>query len=355
MNTTAPAQTSTRAAAWIGIDVAKASFDAALVQTHTAELHLRHIPAATFERTPDGVAALLAWIDALAPDSPPRAVLEATGRYGSELAAWILAARPALAPAIINARAAYYFANSLTLRDKSDRTDARSLALFGLERNPDPWQPPHPLQQELRELSRFRQTLIENRAEAKTRLKENYASKTVARMIEKQIDRLSADIARVEREMDKVIAKMPRTREDLDRLQTIDGVGKTTAAAILAEAGDLRQFACGRKLTAYAGVCPSRKQSGANAAGRTRMSKIGSPRIRKILYMAALATIRKDNAMAAMYHRMVAAGKARKSALGAVMRKLLLTMRAMLVNNQDYIPHPTKPCEKLPLQSTKST
>ena len=345
MTTTSAPSTSTPAAAWLGIDVAKDTFDAAVMSAETASLPVRNIPVSTFDRSPEGVAHMLAWIDTLLPaGTSARAVLETTGRYGVELALWMLEARPTLAPAIVNARAAYHFANSLGLREKSDRTDARSLARYGVDRAPTPWQPPHPLHDELRELSRFRETLVQDRVDANNRLKENSSSKTVLRLLQKQIDRFSADIKRIEREMDKIFAKLPALKTDLERMQTIDGVGKQTARVIVAELGDLRRFESGRKLSAFVGVCPSRKQSGSNLIGRTRMSKIGSPRVRKALYMAALATIRQDNQIAAMYRSMVRAGKAKKSALGAVMRKLLLTMRAVLVHDQPYNPWPTTTC-----------
>lgn len=125
-------------------------------------------------------------------------------------------------------------------------------------------------------------------------------------------------------------------RADLARMTTIPGVGIVTAITVLAELGDLRRFASGRQLAAFAGVSPRRHESGSSVRGRTSMCKKGNPTVRSVLYMSALTTKRLPNGMATIYERLIANGKAPKAALGALMRKQLLLMRALLVRGEDY-------------------
>ncbi len=115
-----------------------------------------------------------------------------------------------------------------------------------------------------------------------------------------------------------------------------------TAITILAELGDLRRFHQARQLTAFAGLSLKKHTSGKSVHKKTHMSKQGSAHVRRILYVAAMAAVRGDNTFAEVYHRLVHNGKNRMSAIGAVMRKLLLTMRAVLITGRPYVPNYTK-------------
>ena len=123
----------------------------------------------------------------------------------------------------------------------------------------------------------------------------------------------------MEREMEKVIEKMPRLAEDAKRFGSIYGVWRVTALRVLAELGDLRRLERSRQLTAFAGLPPRCVESGRSVCGRSRMCKKGSSHVRSALHMSALTVIRGDNAMAEKYRAMVAAGRAKRSAMGAVM------------------------------------
>ena len=129
-------------------------------------------------------------------------------------------------------------------------------------------------------------------------------------------------------------------KRDFDLLTSIDGVGPITAMTVLAEIGDLRCFERARQLTAYAGVSPRVVQSGTSVRGKTRMCKRGNKRIRQALYLSAMATLntKKPNTLSLMHRRLCEEGKQGKSALGAVMRKQLTVMRAVLISEVPYDP-----------------
>ena len=354
MNNTLPACQATakplaQPRAWAGLDVAKETFDAALwlpLESGAARGQ-RPLPVRGFPRTPDGIGQFLAWADPLlaeaADPSEPvpilRVVMEATGKYSLELAVWLIAQRPSLAPAIVNPEMAAHFAKSLSLRNKTDKLEARALARYGAERNPAPYEPPSPAQAELRDLARYRQTIVELRDAEKNRAQEGSASALVRRQQQTLIRHYQRDIDQIEKKMKKVLEKLPDLKRDVETLDGIYGVGFITAATVAAELGDLRRFEQGRTLTAFAGLSPRNGDSGTSVHKRARMCKKGSAQVRRALFMPAMTTIRGDNDLADLYRRLVAQGLKKMAALGAVMRKLLLVMRAVLISGKPYQRH----------------
>lgn len=330
---------------WAGCDVAKKTFDAGIwTESETDRPRdLKDIPVKTFERTRDGVQRFVDWVVERVGDVEFRVVMEATGKYSTGLAAWMSALRPSLSPAIVNPMTARRFAESLPTRNKTDRTDARSLARFGAERRPVPFEPLTAEVAELRDLSRHRQAVIDTRVAEENRSKEPTNSPLVRKMLRRHIAQLKRDEKKIGEEMKKIIAKIPDLKRDAAALQGVWSVGFVTSASVLAELGDLRRFQCARQLTAFAGVSPRHEKSGSSVRKRTRMSKQGSSRIRKALYMAALTAIRGDSDLADFYNHLLEEKKTKMAALGAVMRKLLVVMRAILISGEPYVKHYRKP------------
>lgn len=326
------AQTTTPPALWIGIDVAKAKVDAALYISSGGKN-----PSATFARTPQGMAELLAWAKKNSPaHTPLRALLEATGRYSAEAAAWLLENDPTLAPAIINPLHAKRFAQSLGLRNKTDKIDAQTLARMGAERTPAPYEAPGHTILELRALVRERRTLIDERTRLINRMKEGTDSTFVKKERARTLKQLETTIGRIDMEIEKVAAADPSLSADIALLQTIPGVGALTAITVLAELGDLRRFESGRKLASFAGLSPRRHESGSTVRGRSRMSKQGNSAVRAILYPSAMASKRMEKGMRRTYERLLENKKAPMVALGAIMRRQLILMRAILKSGKPY-------------------
>lgn len=328
---------------WVGVDVAKASFDAGFVPAgqHYLATNLRDVPVASFQRTPDGVQAFLAWVEIHAQrheEQPVRVCMEATGSYSTELAVWLLERRPSLQPAIVNTRHTANFIKSLGLRNKTDRLEARALAFYGAERRPIAYEPPTPERAELRELSRYRDTLIQQRVAESNRAQELQCSPIVRKLRQKRLRLVQADIERVEEAMRQLVEQTPELQRDIERLSSIYGVGFITAVIVISELGDLRRFERARQLTAFVGLNPRIVQSGTSISKRARMCKHGNARVRQALYMAAVTTVRGQNDLQRLYAKLLEQGKPPKVALGAVMRKLVTIMRAMLVFEKLYIP-----------------
>lgn len=329
--------------AWIGLDVSKETFDAALGLPQERPWVLGRMPWRRFARTPDGARQFVQWHEAqLASQgfgaAGARVAMEATGSYSLELAQWLSALRPSLGPAILNPLQVRSYIQSLALRNKTDALDARALARFGFERQPAPYQALSPAQAELRALVRGRDDLVQMRVAEENRLQEPCASPLVLRTRQAHIQRLNRDIQKFEVQMKTLVRQREELRADVALLDTIGGVGFLTAAIVVGELGDLRRFRRARQLSAFAGVTPRRQESGTSVHRRPRMSKQGVARVRQALYMSAMSAIRGQSDLAQLYRRLVASGKERMVALGVVMRKLLLIMRAMLIAGNPYQP-----------------
>lgn len=328
---------------WAGLDVSKDTFDAGLCLNGELGVTpaLRDIPARRFARTQKGVEAFVAWLDECCAqlEGNVRCVMETTGRYSTELSVWLIEARPTLAPAIVHAKHASDFIKSLGLRNHTDALAARALALLGLQRQPKAYEPPSKNERKLREVCRLRHYLVSERAALKNQTHESTESAFVVRAMKTLMRQLTRKIRQAEAEMKRLSACIPAVQEDVTRFQTIYGVGFITATVVRAELGDLDRFGQARQLSAHAGLNPCVRQSGTSVHPRTRMSKQGNPRVRQVLYMAAKTAVRGDNDFAHDYHRLLERGLAKKAALGAIMRRILLVMRTLKIHQTHYEPH----------------
>jgi transposase len=121
-------------------------------------------------------------------------------------------------------------------------------------------------------------------------------------------------------------------------MASIPGVGFHTATLSLGLLGDFTRFERGREPSSFAGTAPELKDSGKTVPGRTVLVKRGNPRIRKALFLSAMTAVRQEGPLRQIYLDLVAKGKAKKSALGAIMRRLLLLMRAVLKSGLPFDP-----------------
>lgn len=326
---------------WVGVDVSKATFDAGLVRDAQRYPHtpLGAVPARQFARTAAGARALVEWLDGLVESAADvRVCMEATGAYSTELAQWLLAERPSLAPAIINPAHSAAFIKSLGLRNKTDKIDARALGFYGMERRPAPYEPPTRAMAELRALSRYRTRLVQAKVAESNRAGEPVVSRKVAALQRRRIRQLDRDIGNMDKQINALIQKTPELERDFEALTAIYGVGAVTAVIVLSEMGDLRRFGRARQLTAFAGISPRIRESGTSVMGKAHLCKQGNGRVRQALYLAAMTTIRGNNDLQRTYQRLLDNGKTHMAALGAVMRKLLCLMRAILVSGKPYQP-----------------
>ncbi len=323
---------------WSGLDVGKRKFDASWVEEDTEVEHFRRIPRRSFDRTPEGIQEYLQWLQdrSVGRSLQIRVIMEATGRYSLQLCAGLVAKAPQLAPAIVNPKQAKHFHKSLGLRNKTDPVDSRSLGLMGKERKPAPYQEFPPEYQKLRELVRYRRELSNELVAEELRQQEIESDSSIKSFLRSHIRHLKTLLRRLDRELKSLLDLYLKLTRDVELLITIPGVGRLTALTVLAELGDLRRFRRSRQISAMAGLCPNIFQSG-DSLHFTRINRNGNSAVRKALYMPALCVCRyPENPLAKTFLRLQENGLSAKAARVAVMRKLLVLMRAIIINQQSY-------------------
>ena len=162
----------------------------------------------------------------------------------------------------------------------------------------------------------------------------------LVRRIQKQLhQQLENHIDKLDQAIAQEIKKIPELKADSKHVKQIPGVGNVVAATVFAELGDLRAYIRGRSLSAMVGLNPAVVESGPHK-GKTRMSKHGNARVRGILFCAAMGCLRtkKDHCLKRFYRRLIENGKTKMQALGALMRKILLLMRTMLITGKNFDP-----------------
>ena len=150
------------------------------------------------------------------------------------------------------------------------------------------------------------------------------------KLILEQIKFIEAQVSDIEVETKKLLESINSP------ITTIPGIGPVIGATILGEIGDIKRFSTPAKLVAYSGIDASVAQSGENASSNNKMSKRGSPYLRKALFQAALVASNSDPVFKAFYQKKRSEGKHHLTALGAVARKLCYTIHAILKSNKAY-------------------
>lgn len=152
-----------------------------------------------------------------------------------------------------------------------------------------------------------------------------------------QIKILIEQIEFTEMQIQEIDQKIEKHLEQLNSvIMTVPGVGPVTGATILGEIGDINRFSNPKKLVAFAGIDPTSYQSGNFTGNNNRMSKKGSPYLRRAVWMAAVKAAQHDPVFKAYYEKKRSEGKSHGTTLGAVSRKLLYTIHAVLKANKPY-------------------
>ena len=302
---------------YIGIDVCKGWLD------------VDGYPESHKKRLANNEAGHLALIEMLGPLEPKCVILEATG--GMEFRAASAMAKAGIPVFIVNPRQARDYAKGLGLLAKTDQVDAFALARFGEGVKPTP----RPLKSEelcqLEEILTRRRQLVEMVTAEKNRRAQ--ASPKIAEEIDEHLEWLARRIKGADTDLSDAIKKSPIWQAKADLLKSIPGVGKVTVNTLMAELPELGELNR-REIAALVGICPFNRDSGSHRGKRRIWG--GRASVRAVLYMAALVATRRNPVIQAFYQKLLAAGKMKKVALVACMRKLLTTMNTMVQNNTHW-------------------
>lgn len=306
-----------RATVWIGVDVAKEAIDAARVSGG---------PVQRVARTPE---ALRRWAQTLPTEA--HVVMEATGGYEQLVAEHVRAHGGAVS--IVNPRQVRDFAKATGQLAKTDRLDARVLAHYGAALTPRITVVVAAETGALRALIDRRRQLVETRTAEKNR--RHTAPDAIQGSIDDHVAWLDREIAALDRAIEGAVGTGTELAAAVERLRAIPGVGSVVAVTLLTHLPELGTL--GRKpIAALAGLAPFARESGRWRGPRAIWG--GRAEVRAMLFLSAQSAARWNAPLAAFYGRLVANGKPKKAALAAVARKLLITINAMLRDNQPWRP-----------------
>jgi len=298
-------------ALWVGIDVSKDFLD----------VHVR--PTQDAFRVANDEAGIADLVARLQQRPPAGLVLEATGGYEIPVVAALAAA--GLAPAVVNPRQARRFAEGVGRLAKTDPIDAAVLAHFAEAVRPEPRPVPDADARLLGDMLARRRQLVQMRVSELHRLPT--ATGPIRKGIQRHIDYLDRQIKSIEDDLATAVKASPAWRARDELLQSVPGVGPQVSRTLLAELPELGTLS-GRQLAALCGLAPFNRDSGRRRGPRSIYG--GRSHVRAALYQAALVAMRWNTPLKGVYEGLVQRGKAKKVALIAVARRLLVILNALV-------------------------
>jgi transposase len=257
--------------------------------------------------------------------------MEATGGYEYAAAAELSA--NGLPVAVVNPRRIRDFAKAVGVTAKTDKIDARVIALYAANCKPMPQGVLDDNSRRIKALTSRRQQLLQMRTAENNRM-EHAIDKEISRSLNTIIKSINKEIEKVDKQIGEHIDNMPELKEKADKLKSVPGIGDTTAAMLISELPELGTFNR-RQIASLVGVAPINRDSG-TFRGK-RMTGGGRKNVRNRLFMPTLVAIRHNPPLRKYYRRLVEEkGKTKMVAVVAAMRKLLCIMNAMLKNNQKW-------------------
>lgn len=249
-------------------------------------------------------------------------ILEATGGYQRPLAEALVEA--GIAVAVINPSRIRHYALCEGLIAKTDKVDARIIALFGLKIVPQPTALRNALEEQLNCLVVRKAQLIKCKVGEDNR-QQQQANELVQKSLQRHLKFIEKEVQKIDVRLDELVLQNPQLQCKAEAADTVTGVGRASAVALVAgmpELGTLNS----KQAAALAGVAPFNNDSGKVTGERHIFG--GRAAVRCVLYMCALSAIRYDQKIKAFYQRLLAAGKCKMKALTACMRKLLVIINA---------------------------
>lgn len=302
---------------YVGIDVDKINLEVAFDPEQ---------PKKSFPNDKGGFKTLIKLFQESAVD---HVVMEATGGFENPFA--VALTRSSIAVSVVNPRHVRSFAKAMGYLAKTDAIDARVILEFAEAIKPKSRPIKDKQSQQLTDLVTRQEQLVRMLAAEKNRL--HTANKSVRKNIEDHIKWLKRQIKDIDIELRKCIEGSSIWRVKDDLLQSVPGVGPKTSAKLIAslpELGNLNR----RQIAALVGVAPFNRDSGSFRGRRTIWG--GRAQVRCALYMAVLSATKHNSVIRAFYQRLVEAGKAKKLALTACMRKLIIILNTMMKNQTHW-------------------
>ena len=301
----------------LGIDVSKQHLDIHLLPDNKSW---------RVDNSHDGVAQL---VEQIADLKIVRIVVESTGGYERQAIYGLLAAQ--LPVALVNPRPVRDFAKALGLLAKTDRIDAMALAMFARQVPTRLTIAPSDQQQALKQLVTRRQQLVDQVVVQRNQ-RQHVSLPLVQESIQRTIAHLQTEIAALESTIQQLIDQDQQLQMRDKTLRSVKGVGPATSRVLVTELPELGRIGR-RQIAALVGVAPFNNDSGQHRG--QRHIRGGRATVRRALYMATLTATRHNPVIRDYYQHLLKQGKAKKVALVACMRKLLIRLNSILMEKQN--------------------
>lgn len=263
-------------------------------------------------------------------------VMEATGYYHSRLAYFLL--ESSIGVCVVNPLKIKRYIQMNLSKIKTDKSDAKMIQQYAEDCTPKLWTGQSKTQQENLQLTRMLSVYSKQSTQLKNKIHGEevlgYPSKAVVRSIKRSLKNLEKEMELLEIELLDNVKK--EYQESLTLLKSIPGIGNKTALMLLVFTDGFERFQSAKELCSYAGLTPIIRQSGTSVKGRPRISKMGNPKLRNLLFMCSFNACKYNRACKALYDRIVAKGKSKKLALIAVCNKLLKQAFSIVKNGIPY-------------------
>ena len=268
--------------------------------------------------------------------------LEATGHYHLDLA--LALNKPSkIKLMVINPRVAHNFSKVLNQKSKTDETDAYVLAQYTLRMEFEEWQAPDEALFAIRSCSRHLSQQVKMQTALKNQLhayqSTDFTPDFIVESMVQNLKQLKQQIDQLVEHTIELISGSVVAKNMYDRLVSINGIADRTAIKLIGELALLDPNMKPKQLVAHAGLNPTIVQSGSSINKKSRISKTGNKYIREALYMTALRMAHHDLNVSAYYQHLINDNHlAKRQAICAVMRKLLMSINCMLRQNTGFDP-----------------
>lgn len=323
----------------LGIDVSSKDFHCCLSAIDVSQ-KVTVKASRKFANNKEGFRELHQWIEKHHKEKVIQLVIvmEATGIYYEKLAIYLFKAKYAVSVVLPNKAKRYL--QSTGVKSKNDKIDAQGLSRMGAEQRLDIWQPINEFFYGLRELTRQHQSIQELRTNLGNQLLASelgmYISKLVIKQQKELITTLEKQIFVLEDAIKKYLEQNEDVKQKVDNICRIKGLGIHSVAVILAETNGFSLFENSRQLVSYAGYDVVENQSGSRT-GKTRISKKGNSRIRRVLHMPAFNMVRyQQTPFIALFNRTLEKHRQKMKSYVAVQKKLLVIIYALWKHNTPY-------------------
>lgn len=276
----------------------------------------------SFENNPEGIQSAIRFIK---PFKPTRVLIEATGRL--EVAFFCAAHKAGLPVCVCNPIQVRKFAQATGRMAKTDKLDAQDIAHFGEALKPALTDLKPAKLRLLSDLLAVRCQCLDMSTMQKNRLQR--MPKTVHQPIRNILKKITQEIASIDQQLDKLIAEIPQWQDKVNQLTSAKCVGKVLAYTLLSELPELGHLNR-KQIAALVGIAPMNRDSGRHKG--KRYIRGGRHKVRTVLFVTMMSAIQCHPKLKPMYERLVAAGKPKKVAIVACMRKQLTILNTMVKN-----------------------